>query len=78
MLIWLSNYPCLTHQQFIVPESTSSLEAMESGVLEGSILVPLLLFFNDIVGDIDVKINLFVDDTRLIVVADSFTSTTII
>ena len=56
----------------MLPGSFSEWVYIKAGVLQGSILVPLLflLYINDIVKNIGSNICLFADDTSLFIIVD--------
>lgn len=69
LLAWIEAYLNCRYQCVTVNGSSSPSAPVESGIPQGSILGPLffLVFINDIVHDIPVKIQLFADDCVLYV-----------
>ena len=65
---WFDSYLSDHQQRVVFNGVASNLLCMESGVLQGSILGPLLFLIhvNDITSDIVTDINLFADDTSLL------------
>ena len=57
----------------ILPGAISDWKFIQAGVLQSSILGPLLLFLyiNDIVNDIGSNIRLFADDTSLFIIVEN-------
>jgi hypothetical protein len=72
LLNWFENYLSGRSQRVVINGSNSDWLSINAGVLQESILDPLLflIFINDIVQDIDAQINLFADDTSLYLVVD--------
>ena len=70
LLPWFSNYLSNHFQRVILPGGVSTLSRVQAGVPQGSILGPLLflVYINDIVDEIQANINLFADDTSLLMV----------
>ena len=67
LLSWFTNYLNNRSQSVVLPGACSSWKSIKTGVLQGSILGPLLflVYINDIVEDIHWKIRLFADDISL-------------
>ena len=67
LLDWFCNYLSDRKQRVVLPKDKSEWISISAGVLQGSILGPLLflVYINDIVLDIDSTIRLFADDTRV-------------
>ena len=67
LLAWFSD--CLSNrcQRVVLPSCQSNTKHLNVGVLQGSVLVPLLflVYINDIVENTESGINLFADDTSL-------------
>ena len=68
LLNWFRSYLSGRSQRVFINGKCSAFIDISSGVPQGSILGPLLflIFFNDIVNDIDNGIYLFADDTSLV------------
>ena len=67
LLRWLNSYLCNRQQQVLVGQSRSRLNNINSGVLQGSVLGPLmfLIYVNDITENLLSITRLFADDTSL-------------
>lgn len=67
ILAWIKAYLTNRHQFVTVNKTTSDIAAVNSGVPQGSVLGPLffLLYINDIVTNLSVKIRLYADDCVL-------------
>lgn len=67
LLAWIEAYLSCRHQCVMVGGINSPSAPVQSGIPQGSILGPLffLVFINDIIRDIPVKIRLFADDCVL-------------
>ena len=71
VLAWFNSYLSGRKQRVIFPGVASDWAYIRAGVLQGSILGPLLfLFINDIELDIESNIRLFADDTSLYIIVD--------
>ena len=66
----LENYQADRHQRVILNGQTSSWRPVLAGVLQGSILGPLLflVYINDLPGELKSNARLFVDDSSLFVI----------
>lgn len=67
LLAWIEAYLSLRQQSVSIDSISSSPASVLSGIPQGSVLGPLffLIFINDIVQDMPVKIKLFADDCLL-------------
>jgi hypothetical protein len=75
---WLSNYLTNRSQKVVIGGEESSIETINAGVPQGSILGPLLflVFINDIIEDLENDMFLFADDASLMkVFHDLFVAT---
>ena len=72
ILNWFKNYLSDRQQRVVLRGAFTDWPFIRDGVLQGSILGPLifLLYINDIVTDIGSNIRLFADDTSLYIVVD--------
>ena len=70
---WFASYLSNRRQSVVINGQTSEWEFIFAGVLQGSILGPLLflIFINDIVKNIGASIRLFADDTSLYIVVET-------
>ena len=70
---WFSSYLFGRRQRVVINGGSSDWPLIRAGVLQGSILGPLLflIYINDIVKDIGSALRLFADDTSLYIVVDS-------
>ena len=70
VLAWFKDYLKDIKHRVVLPSATSDWVYIPAGVLQGSILGPLLflLYINDIVTDIGSNIRLFADDTSLFII----------
>ena len=70
LLLWFHSYLSDRRQRVVLPGAESAWKFIQAGVLQSSILGPLLflLFINDIVTDIGSNIRLFADDTSLFII----------
>ena len=61
---WIDAFLCFRQQRFVVNGVKSDWAPVVSGVLQGTVLGPLLfpLHINDIMADIESEIRLFADD----------------
>lgn len=67
LIKWIANY-LINLKQFVVFNEFCSEEAtVDSGVPQGTVLGPLLflIFINDIVNEVPVKIKLYADDCHI-------------
>ena len=73
LLSWFKSYLADRKQRVVLPGAVSAWKYIKAGVLQGSILGPLLflIYINDIVVDIHSSIRLFADDTSLYIVVDN-------
>lgn len=72
LLLWLRDYLTDRKQRVVLSGSFSDVVTIAAGVLQGSILGPLLfiIYINDIVLNINSTIRLFADDTSLYLIVD--------
>ena len=71
MLAWFNSYLSGRKQRVIFTGVASDWAYIRAGVLQGSILGPVLfLFINDIELDIESNIRLLADDTSLYIIVD--------
>ena len=70
---WFKDYLSNRRQRVVLSNVKSSLGFLSAGVPQGSILGPLLflIYFNDIVQDLQSNVNLFADDTSLYLVIEN-------
>ena len=70
LLTWFSIYLDDRKQRVVLTGASSSWTSVKAGVLQGSILGPILflLYINVIVVDINSSIRLFADDTSLYII----------
>ena len=73
LLLWFKSYLADRKQRVVLPAAVSAWKYIKAGVLQGSILGPLLflIYINDIVVDIHSSISLFADDTSLYIIVDN-------
>ena len=66
-LVWIDSYLCNRQQRVVVNRAKSQWAPDLSGVLQGTVLGPLLfsLYINDIMVGIESEICLFADDCLL-------------
>ena len=76
LLKWLESYLSHRKQRVVLNGISSEWREINAGVPQGSILGPLLflVFINDIVDDIESQINLFADDTSLMMPIENIDS----
>ena len=69
---WFADYVSVSKQPVVLSFSVCDWTYIRAGVLQGSILGPLLfqLYINDIVNDTRSNIRLFADDTSLFIIVD--------
>ena len=72
LLDWFTNYLFKRRQRVVLPGVESLWTFIKAGVLQGSILGPLLflIFINNIVNEIHANIRLFADDTSLYLIVE--------
>ena len=70
LLAWFSDYLCKRRQRVVLPGCQSNTKHFNVGVPQGSVLGLLLflVYINDIVENIESGINLFAEDTSLLLV----------
>ena len=63
-LVWIDSFLCSRQQRVVVNGAKSQWAPVLSGVLQGTVLDPLLfsLYINDIMDGIESEIHLFADD----------------
>lgn len=74
LIRWVENYLSDRTQKVVLGGYSSTLRSTNSGVLQGSVLGPILflLYINDISTHLDnTVIRLFADDTSLYIIADN-------
>ena len=71
-MTWFTDYLNNRKEIVVLPGASSTLTSGKAGILQGSILVPLmfLLYINDILEDINSSIRLFADDTSQCIIVD--------
>ena len=80
LLDWFKSYLSHRIQAVVIKGKTSSYRQIPAGVLQGSVLGPLLflIYINDIVNDIKSTIKLFADDTSIYLSIDDVERRTLI
>ena len=71
LLPWFENYLSKRSQQVVIQGESSSCQAINAGVPQGSVLGPLLflVFINDLPENLESHVRLFADDSTLFVTA---------
>jgi hypothetical protein len=79
LLKWLRSYLSNRFQRVVVEGTNSTWEKVNAGVPQGSLLGPLLvpIYINDITNDIQSEAFLFTDDTMILDVVDSPTTSAV-
>ena len=72
-LRWFTDYLNGRRQRVVIPGAMSDWAYIKTGVLQGSILGPILflVYINDIVTDIGANRRLFADDTSLYIIVEN-------
>ena len=74
LLSWLTGFLSDRYQKVILNGSSSSWCSVTSGVLQGSVLGPLLfkLYINDIANIVHTNLSFFADDLKVYIVIKTF------